>query len=56
MEPVVDAVIETIESDSRFPTDEIAQQSVRRIKEAWTTLDTFIDSDKFQKKHREFNE
>ena len=52
----MDAVIETIESDSRFPTDETAQQSVRRIKEAWTTLDTFIDSDKFQKKHREFNE
>ena len=55
MESVVEVVIETIESDSRFPTDEQAQHSVTKIKEAWALLDAFSDPDKFRLKHREFS-
>ena len=55
MESVVEVVIETIESDSRFHTDEQAQHSVTKIKEAWALLDAFIAPDKFRLKHREFS-
>ena len=52
---MVESVIEIMESDSRFPTDIKAQNSVAKIKKAWNTLDTFIDPDKFKLKHREFS-
>lgn len=51
---MVESVIETMESDSRFPNDKKAQDSVTKLKEAWNVLEIFIDPDKFRERHREF--
>ena len=42
---VVGILIDTIEADDRFPHDPDAQRSIAVIKEAWETLNEFVDDD-----------
>ena len=42
---MVGIIIETMETDDRFPHDPKAQRSVTVIKEAWETLAIFMDDD-----------
>ena len=42
---LVGIIIETMETNDRFPYDPDAQRSVTVIKEAWETLSIFMDDD-----------
>jgi len=42
---VVGIIIDTMETDDRFPHDPKAQRSVVVLKEAWETLTEFVNDD-----------